>query len=146
MSTSVMIPSAPSAPPTSVSVSEVTSSSITVQWGPLDCIHRNGDITSYLIRYGEVGNGRTQTVNVSGGDVTEYTISGLMPSTAYSVHVATVNSAGTGPYSDHLIANTKGIWRLHAQCTMILHILTRCSITDSCLLIHYISDHLMVTG
>ena len=37
----------PSAPPISVSVSEVTSSSITVQWGPVDCIHRNGDITDY---------------------------------------------------------------------------------------------------
>ena len=48
------IPPAPSAPPTSVNVSDVTPSSITVQWGPVDCIHRNGDITGYSVQYGNV--------------------------------------------------------------------------------------------
>ena len=90
----------PSAAPTSVSISEVTSSSITVQWGAVDCIHRNGDITGYSVRYGVQGSGSTQTVSVSGGSVTETTISGLTPSTTYSVEVAAVNSAGTGVYSD----------------------------------------------
>ena len=91
---------APSAPPASVSVSEVTSSSITVQWGPVVCIHRNGDITGYSVQYGEVGSGSTQIMPVSGGSSTETTISGLMLSTTYSIQVAAVNSAGTGPYSD----------------------------------------------
>ena len=39
-------PPVPSAPPTSVATSDVTSSNITVQWGPVDCIHRNGNITA----------------------------------------------------------------------------------------------------
>ena len=53
-----------------------------------------------------MGSERTQTVNVSGGDVSEYSISGLMPSTAYSVQVAAMNSAGTGPYTSPLMIET----------------------------------------
>ena len=96
---------APTGPPTSVSASS-SSSSITVQWRPVDCIHRNGDITGYSVRYGEVGSGSTQTMSVSGGSATEATISGLMPSTTYSIQMAAVNDAGTGPYSDVIITNT----------------------------------------
>ena len=91
------IPPAPSNPPTSVSASS-SSTSITVQWGPVDCADRNGDITGYSVRYGEVGSGRTQTVNVTGE--TSKTISGLSTSTNYTYQVAARNSAGLGPYSD----------------------------------------------
>ena len=88
---------APSAAPTSVRESGVTSSNITVQWGAVDCIHHNGDITGYSVRYRVQGSGSTQTRNVS---ITEATISSLMPSTTYSIEVAAVNSAGIGVYSD----------------------------------------------
>ena len=37
---------------------------------------------------------------------TEATISGLMPSTTYSIQVAAVNSAGTGSYSDAQMLTT----------------------------------------
>ena len=47
-------------------------------------------------------------MSVSGGSATEATISGLMPSTTYSIQVAAETSAGTGPYSD-LQALTAGI-------------------------------------
>ena len=39
-------------------------------------------------------------MSVSGCSVTEATISGLTPSTTYSIEVAAVNSAGIGVYSD----------------------------------------------
>ena len=39
-------------------------------------------------------------MNLSGGSVTEATISSLIPSTTYSIQVAAVNSAGIGVYSD----------------------------------------------
>ena len=88
------MPPAPSAPPSSLSVSGVTSSSITVQWGPVDCIHRNGDITGYSVQYG------SKTVSVSGDSSGGmYVISGLIPSTTYSIQVAAQTSAHTGPYS-----------------------------------------------
>ena len=85
---------APSGPPTSVSATS-TSTTITVQWGAVDCIHHNGDITGYSVQYGVVGSGNTQTMSVSGANVTEATISSLMSSTTYSILVAAVNSAGT---------------------------------------------------
>ena len=80
------------------------SSSITVQWGPVDCIHRNGDITGYSVQYG------SKTVSVSGGSSGRmYVISGLMPSTNYSVQVAAQTSAGTGPYSAAIYQLTAGV-------------------------------------
>ncbi|CAI8043297.1 Neogenin (Fragment), partial [Geodia barretti] len=47
---------APSAPPTGVVVRVRSSTSITVQWGPVECIHQNGEITGYRVRYGEEGS------------------------------------------------------------------------------------------
>ena len=91
-----------------MSVSEVTFSSITVQWGAVDCIHRNGDITGYTVRYGVQGNGNTQTVSVSGGGTTEAILSGLTASTEYTIEVVSVNSAGTGVYSNIIYEKTLG--------------------------------------
>ena len=111
---------APSAPPTSVSTSDVTSSSITVQWGAVDCIHRNGDITGYSVRYGVQGSGSTQTLSVSGSATTEATISGLESVAYYSIEVAAVNSAGTGVYSAPLTALNSGeMFRHHTNIHFI---------------------------
>ena len=84
-------------------------SSISVQWGPVDCIHRNGNITGYSVQYVVVGNGSPQTVNVPGGGTYETTITGLMPSTTYSIEVAAVNGAGTGVNSSAITRLTLGI-------------------------------------
>ena len=101
-------PPAPSAPPTSVSTSNVTSSSISVQWGPVDCIHRNGDITGYSVRYVVVGNGNPQSMSVSGGATTGFNITGLSPASNYSVEVAARNGAGIGVYSAPEFVITEG--------------------------------------
>ena len=93
------IPPAPSAAPRSVRISEVTSSSITVQWGTVLCIHRNGDITGYSVQYG------SETMSVS-GDM--YVISNLEPSTTYSIQVAAMNDDLIGPYSTALDQLTEG--------------------------------------
>ena len=98
---------APSASLTCVSTTEVTSSSITVVWGTVDCIHHNGNITGYSVRYGVQGSGRTQTVSALGGVVTETTISGLDFATNYSIEVAAVNNAGIGVYSDTIVFTTE---------------------------------------
>ena len=96
------LPPAPSAAPDPVTVTGVTSSSITVQWGMVPCIHRNGEITGYSVQYGETQNMRVSG-NSSGGMAT---ISGLSPATMYTVVVAAENSAGTGDYSDPLTVET----------------------------------------
>ena len=89
----------PSAAPTSVITSSDSSSSITVQWGMVPCIHHNGDITGYSIQYGVVRSGSIQIMSVLESDTSQTTISGLRPATTYSIQVAAVNSAGIGVYS-----------------------------------------------
>ena len=101
------IPPAPSAAPNPVSVSAVTSSTITVQWGPVECIHRNGDITGYSVRYRVAPDGPTQDMTVSDNEVT---IMNLMSSTTYSIQVRAVNGDLLGPFSDvqeHLTAGMR---------------------------------------
>ena len=99
---------APSVPPSSVTVTGVTSSTISVQWGSVPCIHQNGDITGYSVQYEVMGSGNTQTMNVTGPDVTEATLSNLTASTTYSVQVAAVNSAGIGVFSNNQSVMTLG--------------------------------------
>ena len=88
-----------------MSVSEVTSSNITVQWEAVDCIHQNGDITGYSVQYNEVGSESIQNISVTGGSVT---ISNLTSSTTYNVQVAAVNDAGTGVFSNSTSIMTLG--------------------------------------
>ena len=108
-----LLSAAPSGPPTSVSATS-TSTTITIQWEAVPCIHHNGDITGYSVQYAVVENGNTWTMSVSGSSITEATISSLMSSTTYFIQVAAVNSAGTGVYSDNCIVHTE------SKCMYIL--------------------------
>ena len=95
---------APSAPPSSVRVSVESSTAISVQWGPVEpCADKNGPITGYSVRYGEMGSGSTQAEAVSGGMTT---ISGLTKETVYTVEVAAETRAGTRIYSFPLTIQT----------------------------------------
>ena len=83
-----------------------TRDTIIVQWEEVNCIDRNGDIIGYRIRAMTSGeHDRIETV----GDDREGTISGLSPSTEYTVSVASVNSQDTGPYSDGMMVETAGM-------------------------------------
>ena len=96
-------PPAPSSAPADITITPF-STNITVEWGPVDCRERNGAITEYSVRYGNV------TVRVS-GDASGgmFTITGLMPSTTYSIEVAAVNGEHIGPYSTAVDQLTKGV-------------------------------------
>ena len=69
------------------------------------CVHRNGEITGYSVRYGVQGQS-TQTMHVSGGNTTMTTIQGVMSPTTYSIEVAAVNSVDTGPYREAVMIET----------------------------------------
>ena len=99
---------APSEPPTHLCTSSVTNSSITVHWGTVECIHRNGEITGYSLQYGVHGNEITQTMKILGDVTNSTTILGLNFATNYSIEVAAVNRAGIGVFSAPLIVTTQG--------------------------------------
>ena len=86
-----------------------TSYSITLQWETVPCEHRNGDITGYSVKYGEMGsldNEYKTVMNITGAGVTEATIPNLMLSTNYSIQIAAVNNAGTGVFNNATIIKT----------------------------------------
>lgn len=100
----ILLSVAPSAPPTFLSTHQVTQTTITLRWGLIDCIYQNGDIIGYSVLY--ITQGYNHTVIVSGSTTTEATISGLTALTNYVFHVAGMNSAGIGVYSDPLEVRT----------------------------------------
>ena len=94
----VLSSTAPTGPPDGVSEGPVTANSITVQWGEVPCMDRNGEITGYIVE-ARISGTLIRTVNVNDGSAREGTVSGLDPSTDYTVTVAAVNNAGTGSFS-----------------------------------------------
>ena len=80
----------------SVSAGIVTANSITVQWEEVSCLHRNGEITGYTVLVRTSGEDE-RVVNVNDGNARSATVSGLTSETLYTVLVAAVNNAGTGP-------------------------------------------------
>ena len=90
--------SAPTAPPVTIYSSKVTPNRVTVQWGRVPCIHRNGDITGYSVLV--QGNGSMRSMDISGSDVLTTTITELASNTRYVVRVAGVNGQGIGVYHD----------------------------------------------
>ena len=98
---------APSAAPNSLRVLEATYSSITIQWMEVVCIHRNGNITGYSVRYD--GGVSEHTIHVPFSNITTTTITGLMFSTEYSIEIAAIGSGDAGVYSTFpIFAVTKG--------------------------------------
>ena len=84
-----------------------SSTAITVQWGSVEpCVHQNGAITGYSVRYGEVGTSEVERrVEIVTGDSMS-TVSGLTKETVYTVEVAAETSCGTGVYSEPLTIET----------------------------------------
>ena len=73
-----------------------------VTWDTIDCIERNGVITSYSVEFQEEG-GADIPGEVMGQS---FTASGLTPNTSYTFRVAGVNANGTGPFTENITINT----------------------------------------
>ena len=107
---------APSGSPTEINEVAVTPNTLTVQWGEVPCLHRNGEITGYIVEAitsGEV----VRTVNVNDSDARRATVTGLNSSTQYTVQVAAVNSAGAGP-STGIAVQTEGEHSVYHCCCL----------------------------
>ena len=78
---------------------------MTISWDSVECIHRNGLITHYIISYGirpvgEINLDGNTTVYISEpDDGGSYTGSGLVPHKNYVFTVSAVNDFAIGPYA-----------------------------------------------
>ena len=96
--------SEPSGPPQLVSISDVTSTSINVSWGPLHADDRNGIILGYKLNYRALPNGgiATEFLNISSKQQDEggtKTLQTLNEFTNYSIDVLAFTIIGDGPPS-----------------------------------------------
>ena len=74
---------------------------MTISWDSLECIHRNGLITHYIISYGRGRDGENNQVNVTVNitdqdDGGSFTASRIDNTKNYIFKVAAVNEAGVG--------------------------------------------------
>ena len=97
--------------PHNVTATVISTTEIVVQWdGLTPCRHVNGLIVLYRVQYTEVASGVVQSKDVAGEwNVmnAETSLTGLTPSTSYSIQVAAVNEEGdVGLYSDPLTSQT----------------------------------------
>ena len=96
--------------PLNISGRALNTTAISVQWSGLSpCRLVNGLIVKYRVQYRALSGGMVQSKEVAGnwslGAETELT--GLTPSTYYSIAVAAVNTENdTGVYSDAVIIST----------------------------------------
>ena len=88
----------------------VNSTVISVWWTGLSpCRHVNGLIVLYRVQYTEVVSGVVQSKDVAGewNMTVKVSLTGLTPSTSYSIQIAAVNEEGdVGLYSDPITRQT----------------------------------------
>ncbi len=71
---------------------------ITIEWNEEECADRNGDITSYSVRYG-LSSTPSSDRSVNDTDSRTFSVGEREIGTSYSFEVAAVNGNGIGPYS-----------------------------------------------
>ena len=97
----------PSASPIDLTVVSISAFSVSLEWGHVPCLHRNGQITGYVLQY--LGNGRNETLSIESTQNRNATIANLTTLTNYSIKIAAITSARVGVYSDSLTTETGGI-------------------------------------
>ena len=86
-----------------VALIDVTATSISFQWGPVECIHLNGPLLGYIITY-HGPDGVEETLGVyTNSDRGNVTISGLEASVTYNVRIGAENLDGLSPTSGFVV-------------------------------------------
>ncbi len=99
----------PGVPPQNVTVRNLSSTSIDVQWQPPPQELWYGILRGYIIRYFPVEDIDNETaylmINVTDPTETNFTLDSLMEFVNYSIQVTAV-TVGRGPFSDPIIIRT----------------------------------------
>ncbi len=101
----------PTSSPSSISIRRVGVTYIVIEWDEVDCLGRNGIVTSYRVRHGlsSTTSIRRNITVISDPNERTFTLNGLMLLTTYGFEVAAVNVHGTGPYSMNAILVTTAV-------------------------------------
>ncbi len=91
---------APSSPPVNVSVYNVTSTEILIQWLPPKVHHRNGVIRGYFIQLWDTVTGQSLQYELSSGN-SSLMVPGLHPAYTYVVEMA-AKTILEGPFSEDI--------------------------------------------
>ena len=98
-------------PPNNVSATTLSSTVILVEWeGFTQCRLVNGRIVGYRVQFTKPTDDSTPSVELEGtwNNASSCTLTGLTPSTNYTIAVAAVNEEGiVAPYSDPVIVETE---------------------------------------
>ena len=70
-----------------------------VTWGTIDCIERNGMITTYTVVFQEQGGANVTSSTSTESQDRVFSDTELTPFTNYTFRVAGVNDAGTGVFA-----------------------------------------------
>ena len=93
-------------PPSNVSLTNATNSSVTISWNAIPKYSRNGVLREYVVAYvASKSDESEKTVEVRGTE-TKVTLTDLLPYTSYVVKVSGRTNIGPGPVSDDLIVQT----------------------------------------
>ena len=118
--------SAPSSPPTNLTVAEFTSDSISLSWNPPPFEERNGLIRQYFLA---VTRNDTRMVFQQTSNATATTVQSLHPFSTYIIAVA-AETVDVGPFTEGVVVRLPedGMWKLfynlsHAQRFLILFII-----------------------
>ena len=95
---------APEGPPINLRLLEVLKRSLEIHWDPPIPEDRNGNIIGYEYNITEQ-NGWNDVDTVDSSTVKVFTK--LTPYTNYTVRIAAMTLAGTGPYSEPIVARAK---------------------------------------
>ena len=81
----------PTQVPKNLTVDSVNETNITIQWEPVECLHRNGRIAYHVSYYSDGMAEIVATVNTTGLNTMTFTAVGLLPSIIYTFTVKAIN-------------------------------------------------------
>ena len=110
----------PSSPPTNIAANVTNSTSIEVMWDLVLAIHRNGDITGYVVVYGILGMDTADSVNVTASTL-NVVLTGLEEYMKYDIRVSAYTAMGSGPFSQAVIVTTLEDGNMHSLHMYIMY-------------------------
>ena len=102
----IIIIIAPSGAPQGLNITHFDFTNITIQWDPVECSQRNGEIDGYrLIYYPQTMDiGDNESILIDGSNINTYTVVGLQPRVGYILKLGAVGGNYTlfGPESTRM--------------------------------------------